>query len=158
RTFAFEPNPGTAARLKRNIEINRLKDLVTVHEVALGQVEGKVPFTVGFDTINKVAEPGTTGVRTVEQKRLDTAIGEQAPVLMIIDVEGYQQAVLEGADNLLATRTLRVVEIETVSPVTRVRLLGHGFEQVHYEPYDRNLKTGPSSAPTSNSIFVRDQP
>jgi FkbM family methyltransferase len=158
RTFAFEPDPQTAVRLRRNIEINRLESLVTVHEVALGPAEGEVPFTVGLDTINKVAEPGGAGVRMVEQKRLDTVIGERTPVMMKIDVEGYDDAVLDGAEVVLANRALRVIQIETVTPVTRARLLAHGFQQVHYDPYDRNLKTGPSNVATNNSIFVRDQP
>ena len=47
KTWAFEPDPETVLSLKRNIEINNLQELVTVHELALGAAEREVAFTVG---------------------------------------------------------------------------------------------------------------
>jgi hypothetical protein len=57
--------------LKRNIEINNLSELVTIHECALGATEGEVGFTIGPDTINRVTVEGEHYCRTVHQKTLD---------------------------------------------------------------------------------------
>jgi len=54
-TRAFEPDPSALAALRRNIEINNLQDLVTVHGVALGASNREVAFTMGRDTANKIA-------------------------------------------------------------------------------------------------------
>jgi ribosomal protein L11 methylase PrmA len=55
-TWAFEPDPEAASTLQRNIEVNRLESLVTVHHVALGSEPGEVPFSVGMDTTNQVLQ------------------------------------------------------------------------------------------------------
>ena len=54
-TWAFEPNPETATALERNVELNGLTGLVTVHRVALGDYDGTISFTRGHDTTNHVA-------------------------------------------------------------------------------------------------------
>ena len=46
RTWAFEPDPTTVERLKRNITINSLDALVRVCEFALGAERGEVAFTM----------------------------------------------------------------------------------------------------------------
>ncbi len=66
-TWAFEPDPDAAHALRRNIEINGLQALVSVHEVVLGALEGEVPFTIGQDTGNRVAKAGERS-RILRQK------------------------------------------------------------------------------------------
>jgi FkbM family methyltransferase len=156
-TWAFEPDPLTAKSLRRNIEINQLRDLITVHEAALGAKEEMVGFTIGLDTVNTVLPAGTTGARMVEQKVLDAVVGSASPIMMKIDVEGYEDAVLQGGDHILAAPSLRAIEIETVSSATRKLLEAHGFELVYYDPYHRALKTEPMGWPASNSLFVKDR-
>ena len=56
RTFAFEPDPITFAALSRNIALNALEPFVIAHECALGPSEGQIEFTVGLDTMNRVAD------------------------------------------------------------------------------------------------------
>jgi hypothetical protein len=53
-TWAFEPDP--VASLKRNVELNSLQHLITVQGIALGSSDCTVPFTVGQDTVNRVAK------------------------------------------------------------------------------------------------------
>ena len=43
-TFAFEPDPDTVRALRRNIAVNSLEKLVTLHALALGDHEDDVPF------------------------------------------------------------------------------------------------------------------
>ena len=71
-TWAFEPDPVTLGFLARNVALNDLGDLVKTFDCALGDADGEVCFTVGFDTNNKVlTDPTGEHVRRVEQRRLD---------------------------------------------------------------------------------------
>ena len=68
RTYAFEPDPGTVCHLRRNIAVNRLNDRVQVYECALGASSGEATFTVGLDTMNRIASPGEkTGTLRMEK-------------------------------------------------------------------------------------------
>jgi len=157
-TWAFEPDPNTALALKRNVAINGLDALVTVHELALGATQGETLFTVGLDTINKVAAAGETNVRTIHQERLDALIGAAKPVMIKMDVEGYEEEVLRGASDLLANECLKVIEIETVTSKSVELLLKNHFERAYYDPFNRSLNREPVGANSNNSVFVRDWP
>ena len=156
RTIAFEPDPITAAALRRNVAINDLDELVTVYEAAVGNVESMVPFTVGLDTVNKVAQPGETGTRIVRQCRLDDVASADNPIMVKIDIEGYEEAALDGAHVLLAKPSLKVIEIETVTEKVRTLLQDHGFFQADYDPWTRRLQAGCKAVRTNNTLYIRD--
>ncbi|MGA8171579.1 MAG: FkbM family methyltransferase [Methylocystis sp.] len=156
-TWAFEPDPNTSVHLKRNIEINKLDALVTVHQCALGPVEAEVPFTIGLDCTNKVLPAGEKDARIVHQEPLDNLVGAARPIMIKMDVEGYEEDVLKGARALLANPCLMVVELETVNPGIEQMMLGAGFEEVFYDPFTRALKPEPIGQKPWNSLFIRDR-
>ena len=156
RTWAFEPDPGTIIFLTRNIEINALGDLATIHEMALGPTETDVAFTIGRDTSNKVAEPSAQKVRIVRQSRLDVILNGQAPTMMKLDVEGYEDDVLKGAVASLSNNSLMAIQAESVSEFFCTTLDRHGFTRVYYDPYRRALSSEPTGYPSENALFVRD--
>jgi FkbM family methyltransferase len=83
-TRAFEPDPSALAALRRNIEINNLQDLVTVHGVALGPSNREVAFTMGRDTANKIATArDDQHCRVVQQKQLDSIIRNSRPTVKV---------------------------------------------------------------------------
>jgi FkbM family methyltransferase len=158
-TWAFEPDPNTVRGLKRNVAINDLDELVTVYELALGGSEGEVPFTIGQDTGNRVAGFSEKNVRIVRQQRLDALIGGASqPILMIkLDVEGYEEEVLRGAQALLANDRLKIIDLEWPSSSIRDALSSHNFTTAYYEPFGRKLQRVPGGTfPSPNSLFVRD--
>jgi FkbM family methyltransferase len=155
-SWAFEPDPNTAGHLKRNIAINRLEGRVKVRECALGAVTCEVPFTVGLDTVNQVATSDNKNVRMVRQEQLDTLIEGCHPIMIKIDVEGYEEAVLQGARKVLANNSLKVVVIETVTPVVEQILMSNQFERAYYDPFNRILDHQPVGLKSSNSLYVRD--
>ncbi len=157
-TWAFEPDPNTAGRLRRNLAINNLDELVTVYELALGDDEGEILFTVGRDTRNRVAGLGEKNVRMVRQQRLDALISAASrPIMIKMDVEGYGDQVLQGAGALLANDCLKIIELEWATPSTREVLSRHDFTQASYEPFSRKLRREPGDTFSSdNSVFVRD--
>jgi len=155
-TWAFEPDPDTLRHLKRNIAINDLAALVKVSECALGAKQGDVPFTVGLDTVNRIAGANDKNVRMVRQERLDSLIDNSQPIMIKIDVEGAEEGVLQGAEGLLANPCLKVIELETVSSESADILDENQFERAYYNPFNRELNRRSISLGSSNFLFVRD--
>lgn len=158
RTIAFEPDPVTAVNLRRNVTINTIDHLVEVHESALGAHAGEVAFTVGQDTINRVAGAGDGQTRLVRLSRLDDIAGAQSPTLIKLDVEGYEDQVLAGAAAVLAAPSLLAIETEAQDSRTIDVIKGFGFVRRFYDPWTRRLSTEPSSLHASNALFVRNEP
>lgn len=99
RSWAFEPHPQTERRLARNIAVNDLGALATIHQCALGDAEGETSFTVGCDTMDKVASASAGVVQRVPLATLDAIVGAAQPAAMKMDVEGYEDHVLRGASH-----------------------------------------------------------
>lgn len=154
-TIAFEPDPVTAERLRRNIGINKLSSLVTVCECAVVAASGEIPFTTGRDTMNHIVTESNASTRAVRAERLDAAVGDLSPVMMKIDVEGYELGVLQGASGVLNNPALQVLEIETVTPEASVILHAHGFEETNYDPFTRSLSQASGVRRGNNALFVR---
>jgi FkbM family methyltransferase len=157
RTWAFEPDPTTVPHLDRNIAINALQNRVTVHQIALGATEANIPFTIGQDTENKVANDAEPNVRIVRQVPLDTLAGTKVPAMIKMDVEGYEPEVIKGAASLICDSRLKVIESETVTAEMEQALGKAGFESMQYDPFSRQLIRPTSSGGASNILFVRDQ-
>jgi FkbM family methyltransferase len=155
RSWAFEPDPNTAAHLFRNIEINSLQQLVEVHQMALGPESGEVRFTVGLDTVNRVAGASDGEFRRVPQRTLDEIVAGHDPILIKMDVEGYEEEVFAGSRRALEKPSLKAIEIETVTPAMHDALSANNFQRVYYDPFRRALSADPSDGAT-NSLFVRD--
>jgi FkbM family methyltransferase len=155
KTWAFEPDPETAACLKRNIEINSLQQLVTVHELALGATEREVAFTVGLDTVNRVAI-GNQPCRLVHQRPIDSLISDVEPIFAKLDVEGYEEEIFRGGQALLGMGSLQAIEVETVTPHVLEVLLLHGFVRAFYDPFTRFLSPEPVDIQSSNALFIKN--
>jgi len=156
RSFAFEPISGTARDLKRNIAVNSLEGLASVHEVALGERDGEVAMTVGLGPMNAVTTGASAGTRTVRQTTLDAVPGAAEARMMKLDVEGNEENVLRGAERVLAGTNLQAIEIETLTPASEQTILRHGFARAYYDPFRHVLAREPIGPPSSNVLFVRD--
>ena len=97
--YAFEPVPATYKRLVENIRINHLEDRVQYLNMGVGREPAMIAFTSDMDTTNHALAHGEQNANAidVEITTLDTALLNQSPSLLKIDVEGYETAVLEGA-------------------------------------------------------------
>ena len=165
RTWAFEPDPGTCRDLARNVAVNGLGAKVVLHQVALGPEDGEVLFTSGDGAMNKVASDGDRHVQRVPQRRLDSLIGDESPIFIKLDVEGYEEQVLQGAARTLANPLLRLVALEGTSETTLRQLTENGFERGFYDPFTRVMQRQPNKLAydngqwtLSNEFFVRDWP
>ena len=156
-TWSFEPDPETVLALMRNIALNGLTDLASVHEFALGDEDGTVAFTRGQDTTNHVTTTADTNMQIVRQKRLDSIIGDHNPIMMKVDVEGHEDAFIRGAANTISNASLKLIELESYSEESLSFLTGLGFERTFYDPINRTLSAIPIKGSKSNDIFVRDR-
>jgi FkbM family methyltransferase len=156
RSIAFEPDPVTGRALSRNIQLNGLQDLVTVQQVALGSRTGNIAFTVGLDTINRIATENDDRVQTVPIKRLDDIPDAQTAVLAKLDVEGFEEEVLSGSRTVLSSPGLLAIQSESNTPAVSALLVSFGFEQMFYDPFSRELAPMPFGYRTSNALYVRD--
>jgi FkbM family methyltransferase len=156
RTIAFEPDPNTALDLRRNVALNQLEDLVDVRQFALGAAVGEVSFTVGLDTVNRVVSAPGAETRLVKLSSLDNELGGDAPMLVKLDVEGYEEQVLAGASRALRNEGLKAIQCELASDAIDESLKDRGFRRMYYDPFRRQLSSTPVEVAASNALYVRD--
>lgn len=164
RSIAVEPVPATYVHLRENVALNDLVGRVRCWQGGLGDRAGSLKFTSGLDTVNHVLAPGETmpGV-DVPVTTLDELVGDDVPTLIKIDVEGYEYAVLKGAQRTLADPRLLAVVMETNGSGERygesddqlvAAMRDHGFAMYGYDPFARRLSA--TERTDGNTIFVRD--
>ena len=156
-SWAFEPDPDVMADLKKNVAINKLEHLVKPCPYALGGSEGEVRFTVGLaESINRVATDADKTVRIVPMKTVDGLLQGRGANMFKMDVEGYEEEVLKGAETTLANRSLQVIEVEGMTSSIRALLERHGFEVGFYDPTTRALTRQDNGLEFCNSFLIRD--
>ncbi|HRW67240.1 MAG TPA: FkbM family methyltransferase [Candidatus Competibacter sp.] len=169
RGIAFEPVPSTYRRLVENMHLNHLDEKVKCINKGVGAQQGSVVFTSDSDTTNHVLAPSEQceNREIVEVTSLDTALYDESPTLIKIDVEGYETPVLEGAQEALKDKMLHSIIMEINGSGSRYgfnesRLLelmhDYDFRAYSYRPLDRiliDLKGKNLSA--GNTLFIRDK-
>lgn len=124
RIIALEASPKIAAILSNNIEINGLSDRITLFEKAALDCAGTVKFDVGPSSQTGwggVAPDGSQGIE-VEAVRLDSLLKGQDIAVLKIDVEGADELVLRGCEELLRSGQIATIFFE--ENVTRKQELG----------------------------------
>jgi FkbM family methyltransferase len=103
QVHAFEPVPDTAARLRSNIERNRFSDVVTVHEVAAWDADGRMPISIDTDgesgwssLVYKPSGAASEEIATVDIAAYLDRIGVERIAACKIDVEGAEGRVLRA--------------------------------------------------------------
>lgn len=151
RVISFEPNPTTASWLQQNIRLNQLESWVEVRQRAVGSKPGRARFTDHLRGANHiVADTALQEAATIEVAvtTLDEELRGLAPMMLKIDVEGYEQEVLDGAAGILKADTLLAVLVEDVGLRRRYHsasdihatMLGFGFRSYRYLPESRQLQ------------------
>lgn len=165
-SVAAEPVPVTYTHLLRNVKVNNAEGKITALQCGVGAKEGVLKFTDNFDTINGVVVNQDTNEHTVSVhvNTLDNIFSGKKPVLLKIDVEGYEWQVLQGATSLFADPTLKAVIIEIngsgkaygiADDDIHDFMVSHGFRPYGYEPFLRDLLQWNSYGPV-NTIYLRD--
>lgn len=115
RVIAFEPDRRNFSLLQKHVRLNGLEGRVELHRAAVSDNAGKSRFLAnGSSQASLVSSSDQEDTEIVTTVTLDGILaGERIDVLKI-DVEGFEEMVLRGAQNLLRTSALRprVVFIE----------------------------------------------
>jgi len=156
KVVAFEPDESNCAAVRRHIELNGLQDRVEAVRSAVSTVDGEIWFTADKGIQNQVALPGADRAKPVPSVSLDVFFKGQRLDLLKLDVEGFEEEVLKGAEQLLSDpdRAPRVVYVE-VHPYNwhlcgttseslhgRLRRLGYAVESPNGGPVDRITNYG----------------
>ena len=105
--YAFEPNGELVAGMRRALELSDLPNLQVLN-VAVGAESGEVEFAIMPHSIHSSAIKGVDGAKRVvkvRQESIDNLVDSGAipgPDVIKIDVEGYEFAVLQGAQQSIA--------------------------------------------------------
>lgn len=153
-TISIEPDPETVKALMRNIDVNGIRSKVKVVQAALGSTTGTISFTVGRDTVNRVAKPGESNTREVAVRTLDEVLNGSSPRVIKIDVEGFEKEVFKGATKTLSNPKLQAIITETLDNEILETLGGAGFRRVYYNPEGRTFDPRPAHG-SANSLMLR---
>ena len=162
---SIEPVPKTFQHLKNNIAINQIGNNVEAYNLALGNEKGYISFTSSLDTMNHVATSSEKNTIQVPVDTLDEILGkEEEPVLLKIDVEGFETDVLNGASSTLKKDKLKAIIIELNGSGLKYgydeshlhdKLLASGYHPYRYNPFERQL-TAIDKFGTHNTIYIKD--
>lgn len=165
RVTAFEPIAPSFGHLERNVALNGLHSRVRCLQVGASDRSGKLPFSTGLDTVNHVLAPGEdVPAADIPVERVDDVLGDDTPVLIKIDVEGHEVAVVRGASRILSRSDVAAVIMETNGSGSRYGITDDvlltamremDFLPFRYDPFKRALT--PGSEANGNTIFVRDR-
>lgn len=103
RVYAFEAFPENYRQLTEHARMNALDNLISIHK-AVTSVTGNVAFTQGSsDGKHHLAEQNSGASFLVESITVDDFCRQQQvqPDLLLIDVEGAELQVLQGAQHIL---------------------------------------------------------
>lgn len=161
RVIAMEPVPSTFLALRDNIAINHLQDRIQAAQAGAGAEEGTLHFSTDRGGNDRIVTDGTG--RAIQVRPLDQVFTE-TPDMLVLDVEGFEPAVVKGAARLLADPKLKIVIVETLGlaadyglddKAMHQTILQLGFQTYHYEPLKRLLKRTDGMDPV-NTTYVRD--
>lgn len=165
----FEPVPATYARLVDNIRLNQAEARARCLNIGIGRTSDVIEFSSDMDVCNRALAAGEQrddAVR-VQIAALDTVLKDEWPTLMKIDVEGYETAVLDGADETLRKPSLHSVIMEINGSGSKYdfdesrifeRMSDYGFGMYSYDPLRRQLeRLHEKAAGMDNTLFIRDE-
>ena len=171
KSIAVEPGPSTIKKLKRNVDLNEISDMVTILPYVAGAATGPVSvrFTQNMDTINHVIRDeehiDQSNVVEVPVKTLDELFSGHVPPVVKIDVEGFEWPVLGGAHNLLGSTDMKALIIELngsgasygySDEQIHQMLLSYHFNPYSYDAFSRTLALLPTHGQHNNTIYIKD--
>lgn len=159
RSIAFEPDDACRTLLKEQIALNKLQARIQVDARVVGAAQNAVFFSEGRGMNNQVLSEGG---KEKEQVVLDQLLAEDQPILIKVDVEGFEEAVFRGMSQVLKRRSLDALIVELDGKGESIKeqwvldlLASEGFTAYRYVAEKRALLEAGQLA-TGNFLFIRD--
>lgn len=168
RCVSVEPIKSTFHFLEENINLNRLSKNVQALNMGIGKEKGVLRFTAGLDTVNHVLSDSEQADNVVEVLivSLNELLENQEPLLIKVDVEGFETNVIAGADRVFCKPSLLAVIMELNGSGERYgfnenllheKMLSFGFKTYTYSPFDRQLVSlDGKNSHSGNTLYVRN--
>lgn len=168
--ISVEPTPSTYSSLCQNIHINRLNDIVDHRNVGAGKEGGELKFADTDGPANRVLqensrESGTEVNVTTVDGLLAERDDETDDLIIKVDVEGWESAVIEGSEAVLSrtTPTALLVELNGMGErygfdddEVHEGLVSRGYNPVEYNPHQRNIHLKEDRNTEENTIYVNE--
>ena len=168
KVISIEPVPQTYKILEKNISINKIQTKVKGLNIGIGNKKDTLFFTKNLDTVNHVVLSklaDKSNLIEVPIENLDTILlNSKTPSLLKIDVEGFEQEVINGATAVLANEGLKAIIIELNGSGERYgykeekihqQLLANGFSPYLYKPFEREILSV-NTFGNQNTIYLKD--
>ncbi len=165
KTICFEPIPSTFVKLKNNINLNNINYLVDARNVGLGDKNKKIQFINNLGTQNRVNIDSKNNISYVDTITLDNNFTPSCSSIVKIDVEGYENNILQGGRNFFLNPNVisLIVELNGSGRLYNIEdedihklILSFGFFPINYEPSTRKLKLLNSYNKNGNTIYVKN--
>lgn len=167
RSVAIEAEPVTFKGLIKNIELNKLNDLVEAWPVAVSDVNGYLPLTTSEHATNSIIFEDRPDIIKVKAKTLDSILNGRIPTVMKLDIEGYEHNALLGAQHSISNDACKALVIEFSdngayygygNTVTHELLTGYGFKPHRYHYKNKQIESFDPLAVgfDGNMIYIRD--
>ena len=168
KSLALEPITATYEQLLDNLYLNRFLDKIDAKNIGVGSQEGELQFSTQSGPTNHVLARGEIDhtALSIPVDRLDVIAADMNPVMIKMDVEGFEDEVIRGASRLLSQNSLKVVLIEMngsgirygfKDSVIHDKLLSYNFKPAHYDPFSRKLCILDKNNDFGNTLYVRSE-
>jgi FkbM family methyltransferase len=168
RVIAIEASPFTFASLCGNILLNDFTGRITPLQLLLTEAAGVRSFVLGSTIAGEASHPGEMvgmpglGLMAIPLDEAVRLLDLPEPTHLKIDVDGGEDAVLDGAEQTLRSPTLKHVLIEVESGrtdldhvgrmlsgagLTRVNAVRHGASATYNWLYQRLEESNPEPTP-----------
>jgi FkbM family methyltransferase len=164
-SMAFEPSLAVAEVMENNIVNNNLERKVSLYKIGLGKNHSSAALTIGKGIQNHiVSQSNAVNSQAIKLAPLDDFCQYAIPLLIKIDVEGFETEVVNGAASTLNNPDLKALIIEQVGLGNRFgynerdlhqKIVSKGFKLFEYEPFKRKLNAGSRSV-YGNNLYIRD--
>ena len=136
KVVVFEPQSENARFLHRTVQLNHVEDKVQIREAAVGEKIGMICISTGQSQATISESEGVP----VKITTLDAEFLSERIDVLKIDVEGAEEKVLQGAEEILASKTRRphsiFIEVhpynwkifKTTSDNLAQMLIKHGYQ------------------------------
>lgn len=166
KSITIEPVVSTFELLTQNIALNQLEHKVRLINSGAGAEMGMISFSCAEDTTNHVINENEAGIANIKASviTIDSLLTDGQPLLIKIDVEGYETEVLKGMKETLSTSSLKAIIIELNGSGSRYGfdeknihelLMLNNFKPYNYDPFTRLLTELPLYG-DYNTIYCRD--
>lgn len=168
KTIAYEPILNSFLKLNQQVNVNNIQNLVTSHNVAIGNMATEMYFINNSDTLNRVSIKGNSeNTELVKVVTLDETLklDKAENYFVKIDVEGFEYSVLEGAKQLLSSTKVKAIIIEIndncrefghSNSDIHLKIIQYGFIAVEYDAKNRILsKLGSYNRSNLNTIYIK---